>query len=339
LFKGDACTIFIFITVAIDTARCLASSAFSPTNISFSDFEFIQLFPLIGERTLVLNARQLELSGGHKTILISIEDITDRRKVQQGVIALKRVNADLVRSNLELEQFAGIASHDLQEPLRKIITFVNIILEKNLDISESAKPYINKIAGAAQRMSNIIKDLLDYARINGIDHSFMPTDLNEVIKKVVNDLEILIQEKAAVINVKQLPEVPAVELYMSQLFYNLFNNGLKFSKKDVPPVIEVYAQVPDSKELIKHTELNPLAHYTEIIVRDNGIGFNAKYAEQVFRLFQRINTREEYPGTGIGLALCRKIVLLHGGKIYVESEENVGTSFHILLPLEPVTQK
>ena len=92
-------------------------------------------------------------------------------------------------------------------------------------------------------------------------------------------------------------------------------------------------------ELVKHTELNPQAHYTEIIVKDNGIGFNAKYAEQVFRLFQRINTQEEYPGTGIGLALCRKIVLLHGGKIYVESKENIGTSFHILLPLEPIAQK
>ena len=155
----------------------------SPANISFSDFELIQEYPLIGERTLVLNARQLELAAGHKTILISIEDITDRRKVQKGVIALKRVNTDLVRSNLELEQFAGIASHDLQEPLRKIITFVNIILEKNLDVSDWAKPYINKIAAAAQRMTNIIKDLLDYARINGIDQSFLPTDLNEVIKK------------------------------------------------------------------------------------------------------------------------------------------------------------
>ncbi len=302
-------------------------------NSSFTDFEITQTFPSIGERSMIVNGRQLERVDGNKTILVAIEDITDKKKVEANLIHLKKANEDLEHSNLELEQFAGIASHDLQEPLRKVITFINIIESRNLAISEEAKPYISKIDAAARRMQSIIKELLNYSKITDVKQEFKPTDLSVIFKNILDDFEMVIEEKKAEINVSQLPVIPAIGLYMNQLFYNLVGNALKFSKKDVPPKIEIFSKTMNGKELAGHTTLNKQGAYTEIVVKDNGIGFDEKYAGHVFELFQRLHNRDHYDGTGIGLALCRKIVLQHGGKIYVKSKEGEGTSFHIILPL------
>jgi two-component system CheB/CheR fusion protein len=200
-------------------------------------------------------------------------------------------------------------------------------------ITEEAKPYISKIAASAKRMQSIIRELLNYSKTTDVEHAFKPTDLNEIFRNVLNDFEMAIEEKRAEIKVSQLPVIPAVGLYMNQLFYNLVGNALKFSKKDVPPKIDVSARALNGKELAGHPALNQQRVFTEIVVKDNGIGFDEKYAGQVFGLFQRLHTRDDYDGTGIGLALCRKIVLQHGGKIYVKSKEGEGTSFHIILPL------
>jgi two-component system CheB/CheR fusion protein len=305
----------------------------SDKNSSFTDFEITHTFPAIGQRTMIVNGRQLERVDGNKTILVAIEDVTDMKKVEESLIHLKRSNDDLENSNLELEQFAGIASHDLQEPLRKVITFINIIESRNLAISEEAKPYISKIATSAKRMQSIIKELLNYTKTTDFEQEFKPTDLNEIFKDVLNDFEMAIEEKGAEINVSQLPVIPAIGLYMNQLFYNLVGNALKFSKKDLPPKIEITASTLNGKELAGHPALNQQGAFTEIVVKDNGIGFDEKYAGQIFDLFQRLHNRAHYDGTGIGLALCRKIVLQHSGKIYVKSKEGEGTSFHIILPL------
>ena len=304
-------------------------------NSSFNDFEITQHFPPpIGSRSLILNGRQIERADGNKMILLAIEDITDKRKAEESVRALKQVNEDLKHSNLELEQFAGIASHDLQEPLRKIMTFANIIHEKNLGISEEAKPYMRKIVASAKRMSGIIRDLLNYTRITDVGQLFLPTNLHSILKNVVNDFELIIKEKNAQVVIQELPVVPAIPLYMNQLFYNLTNNALKFSRKDVAPKIEISSKLLNKKELAELPDLNQRVNYTEITVKDNGIGFDEKYAEQVFDLFQRLGNGNEYPGTGIGLALCRKIVVQHAGKIYVDSVVNEGTTFHIVLPVQ-----
>jgi two-component system CheB/CheR fusion protein len=302
-------------------------------NNSFTDFEITQTFPSIGWRTMIVNGRRLERVDGNKTILVAIEDVTDKKKVEESLIHLTKANEDLAHSNLELEQFAGIASHDLQEPLRKVITFIDLIESRNLGISEEAKPYISKIAAAAKRMQSIIKELLNYSKITDVKQEFKPTDLSEIFKNILNDFEMVMEEKKAEINVNQLPVIPAIGLYMNQLFYNLVGNALKFSKKDVSPKIDVSARTLKGKELAGHPTLNQQGAFTEIVVKDNGIGFDEKYASQVFDLFQRLHNRDNYDGTGIGLALCRKIVLQHNGKIYVKSKEGEGTSFHIILPL------
>ncbi|MEO6721019.1 MAG: CheR family methyltransferase [Ferruginibacter sp.] len=303
-------------------------------NSSFQDFEITQNFPFIGLRTLILNGRQIDRVDGNKTILLGIEDISHKRHAEESVAELEKVNEHLKHSNLELEQFAGIASHDLQEPLRKIMTFANIISEKNIEISEESKPYIAKIVSSAKRMSGIIKDLLNYSRITDVGQLLIPTNLGSILKNVVNDFELIIKEKDAEIIKKDLPIVPAIPLYMNQLFYNLINNALKFSRKNVPPRIEITSRPLSQEEVNAYPELNQQRHYAEITVKDNGIGFDEKYSEQVFDLFQRLSNGHEYPGTGIGLALCRKIVVQHGGKIYVQSKINEGSVFHIILPMQ-----
>jgi len=197
---------------------------------------------------MIINGRQLESADGSKTILLGIEDITDKKKVEESLMHLKKANEDLEDSNLELEQFAGIAAHDLQEPIRKIITFIDIIESRSLAVSAEANAYISKIASSALRMQSIIKELLNYSKITDVEQVFKPTDLTDIFKNILNDFEMALDEKKAEINVSQLPVIPAIGLYMNQLFYNLVGNALKFSKKDVPPKIEISARTMTGKD-------------------------------------------------------------------------------------------
>lgn len=246
---------------------------------------------------------------------------------------LKEANLSLERSNNELAQFAYVASHDLQEPLRKITTFSIRLKERYIALlPENGKEFIEKINNSSERMRKLIDDLLNFSRISRFDKKFITTDLNKVFKDVLSDFDLLIQEKNAFLHLAKLPVIPAVPLQMNQLFHNLLGNALKFTSPGVPPVIEVVCQKLAGNEIKKYPKLDASVDYYEISIKDNGIGFPQEFADQIFVIFQRLNDKDDYPGTGIGLALCRKIAANHNGEIYAESRENEGSVFHLILP-------
>ncbi|MCU7550241.1 PAS domain S-box protein [Chitinophagaceae bacterium LB-8] len=249
------------------------------------------------------------------------------KEVELRTLELKQVNQQLLRYNEELEQFAYAASHDLQEPLRKIQTFAGMLVERNFDeLNEAGKNYLSKILKSTERMSGIINDLLSYSRQSRLDEMFEEIDLNLIIENVLSDLELMIQQKGAQVICDVLPNIKAIPSQMSRLFYNLINNSLKFSNPNVPPKITISAKqfVPDENGRLPST--------IEFLVRDNGIGFEQKYADRVFQLFQRLNDKHSYDGNGIGLALCKKIIQNHFGEIYAEAQPNVGAIFHLKFP-------
>jgi len=195
-----------------------------------------------------------------------------------------------------------------------------------------AKELIDKISLAAQRMSELIRDVLNFSKV--LDTNvFEQVDLNVIMKNVSKDFEMLIGQKKAVITQDKLPVIAAVPLQMNQLFYNLLGNAIKFSRPDVAPVIHISCRKLTAGDVQAHPALNNDIPYCEIIFSDNGIGINEIFMEQIFLIFHRLNASERFEGTGIGLALCKKIVLNHKGEIYVNSKEGIGTEFHVLLPL------
>lgn len=237
----------------------------------------------------------------------------------------------LERSNKELESFNYIASHDLQEPLRKIQTFI-LLLEKSTEEKEVQKRYIDKITTSAQRMSQLIKSVLEYSRLSQTPVVFEATDLNQILENVISDYELLIAEKAAVIKSEKLPVIKAVSLQMQQLFSNLISNSLKFSNEDT--VIKITCRIVTGKEININQEINAEQKFAEIKFADNGIGFDEQYSEQIFKLFQRLHSKSQYSGTGIGLSIVSKIIEKHNGFIKVESANNKGTTFTVWLPCE-----
>ncbi|MEP7235246.1 MAG: chemotaxis protein CheB [Ignavibacteriota bacterium] len=336
------------------------------------DFEISLTFPSLGERHLLMNALQIvNEKTAEQLILLAIEDITDRYvaekkleetrevlkeknrlieenekrlehfsheleiKVNERTAELLASNEELKQMNMHLDQFAHVASHDLQEPLRKITTFSKRLQEKHKDgLNPEIKTYLNKIEGASNRMSTLIQDLLNYSRLLQRDKLFAPTDLSEILKNILSDFELLIQEKKTKLLFEDLPTVSAIPLQMNQLFYNLIGNALKFSRDGVPPRITITSHMLSEKDLAKHPNLDPHVSYCEIIFKDNGIGFEQRYSEKIFTIFQRLHSNDAYIGNGIGLALSKKIIETHHGEIYAKSQENKGTAFHVLLPLE-----
>jgi two-component system CheB/CheR fusion protein len=217
--------------------------------------------------------------------------------------------------------------------LRKIRTFSALLNERyGKDIVGEARELINKISLAAKRMSGLISDVLNFSKV--LDHNvFEQVDLNEIMRNVRNDFEILIDQKKAVITQDELPVIKAVPLQMNQLFYNLLGNALKFSRPDESPVIHISCSALSAGDVQTHPSLNSELSYCQIVFSDNGIGIDEKFMEQIFLIFQRLNASDRFEGTGIGLALCKKIVINHNGEIYVHSKEGEGTEFHVLLPL------
>jgi PAS domain S-box-containing protein len=242
---------------------------------------------------------------------------------------MEQYTTELEFQNKELEQFAYIASHDLQEPLRKIQTFVEL-LEHNIKDEALSKKYFDKIKVSARRMSDLIKDVLDYSRLSTTDKIFEDTDLNEVIGNVCNDFKSMISEKKAKIRTDHLPVVKGIPLQLCQLFSNLMSNSLKFCVRQ--PVVRVSAKLLSEREAKKINELKPEIKYLHIKFKDNGIGFEQQYAMQIFTIFQRLDHKQCYNGTGIGLALCKKIVENHHGCIKAFGMVNQGATFHIYLP-------
>ncbi len=282
----------------------------------------------------------LESDGSIKRVIDLSIDVTDkvlaRRRLQENEAELqKRVaerTAELQEKNIELEEFTYVSSHDLQEPIRKIRLFAEMIRENDYEkLSDHSKSRFDKICNSAERMSTSLKELLSFASLNKKEQK-EPVDLNVIIKAVETDLELMVEQSAASLKVSGLPKVNAVPSQAHQLFYNLVNNALKFSRKDLNPVIEISHRKLLASELA-HPELDSTKNYFEIIVKDNGIGFEQEKADRIFGLFQRLHTRQDYNGSGIGLALCRKIMSKHEGLIFAKSEPNQGAAFHLFFPI------
>lgn len=257
------------------------------------------------------------------------------RQVKERTKALIDSVIHLQHSNENLEQFASIASHDLQEPLRKIQTFTTLLQQRHENnIPGEAKILIDKIKNSSERMSMLIRDVLNFSKITHTENPFVNTDLNDILMNVLEDFELLIQEKNVIINKGNLPRIEAIPIQMNQLFYNLLSNAIKFSDNNIQPVITISSKkfLPD--ELKKYDDLKPSYNYYQIIITDNGIGFDKQFAEEIFLIFHKLNDNQKYSGTGIGLALCKKIVANHHGKIYADAKENYGASFYIILPVK-----
>jgi PAS domain S-box-containing protein len=254
------------------------------------------------------------------------------RKVEERTEELEQANEKLKSINDELQQFAYVSSHDLQEPLRKIRIFGDM-LSKSIENDSQAGKYVQKINTAAERMSGLIHTLLEYSRATNIMPRFEKLDLNNLLRTILTDYELLIEQKEATIEIDALPTIEAVPLQMNQLFFNLIGNALKFTKRGVPPFIKISAEPLPEERKMAMPELKQDKAYTVITVQDNGIGFEQGFAGKIFTVFQRLNDRSSFGGYGIGLALCKKVVQAHNGLIFAEAEIMKGAKFTIILPL------
>jgi light-regulated signal transduction histidine kinase (bacteriophytochrome) len=240
--------------------------------------------------------------------------------------------AELIIANKELLAFTYVSSHDLQEPLRKIQTFVTIILDKeNKNLSDNGKHNFQRIQLAAGRMQQLIEDLLAFSRISTTEHKFEKTDLNIIIEEVKADLKDTILEKNAIIEATELCPANIIFFQFRQLMYNLISNALKFSHPDLPPHIVIKSRIVKGNKL-NNEKLSPEKNYCHISVKDNGIGFEPHFSNRIFEVFQKLHSKDEYAGTGIGLAIVKKIVENHNGIITATGELNNGASFDIYIP-------
>lgn len=323
------------------------------------DYEVTHTFPGIGELHLLLNAREVTKDDeAENLILLSVEDITEqvkererRREIQEkhtkeleekieertvelkhAIEELREMNKELVEANKELEAFTYVSSHDLQEPLRKIQTFAGMVLEKeNQNLSDKGKTYFNVMQGAAKRMQKLIDDLLVFSRLNTSERTFEKVDLGTIIEEVLANVNDVIKEKEANIEFQEMCEADVIVFQFRQLMHNLISNALKFSKPDEKPHIKIKSRIVNGSEL-KAKDLSPDQNYCHVSVSDNGIGFDEKFNEKIFEVFQKLHSKDEYPGTGIGLATVKKIVSHHNGEIFVDSTLNKGTTFDIYIP-------
>ncbi|WP_207492385.1 CheR family methyltransferase [Aridibaculum aurantiacum] len=247
---------------------------------------------------------------------------------------LKTSNNELERSNYDLMQFASVASHDLKEPLRKIQTYGNLLYSKiNSQLQDNELGYLDKMIRSSQRMQTLIDDVLTFSKLSNTNLHFTQTDLNNVLSRILEDLEIIIKEKKVAFHIPKLPVIEAIPGQMHQLFQNLISNGLKFNNSEEPmlAIEECEISLDEANELGIQAD-----DFVCISVKDNGIGFDEKYVDKIFKIFQRLHSHSEYQGTGIGLAICKKIIENHNGHIKVESKPGKGTSFHIILPKKQV---
>lgn len=250
-------------------------------------------------------------------------DLTERKLAEDQI---KNYTRDIEFRNKQLEDFAYIASHDLQEPLRKIHIFTEM-LQNSLDDRENVEKYSQKITAAAERMSNLVTGILKYSQISGPDELFEPVDLKKIIADINEDYELLMFEKQVKFSADGLPVIKAIPVQMQQLFGNLIGNAIKFSGAD--PEISIASRPLFPAEVIKYNLADKDINYVMVVVADNGLGFEQKYADQIFRIFKRLT---DNPGTGIGLALCKKIVENHRGHIEVTSAPGKGSVFTVILP-------
>lgn len=329
-----------------------------PQNTFFDNFEVEHDFPIIGPKIMLLNARRIP---GRETrpemILLAIEDITERKKAEnalrkayeelekrveertrelavanrelqreieerkQAEELLRQKALELARSNAELEQFAYLVSHDLQEPLHVAAGFLQLLSRRYKDtLDPKAQEFVDRALDSLGRLEQKIKDILEYSRVTTRGKEFEQVDANAVLEQVLKDLNLVIKEKKAEITYDRLPVVMADPSQLDRVFQNLIGNALKFCG-DKPPRVHIGAKRTDGEWLF--------------FVQDQGIGIDPKYHERIFFMFERLHPRDKYPGSGIGLAICKKIVERHGGRIWVESAPGRGSTFYFTIPVHP----
>jgi PAS domain S-box-containing protein len=268
---------------------------------------------------------------GQPLAFLTSTDITKRKRVEK---KLEIYAAKLERSNRELQDFAQVASHDLQEPLRKILSFGDRLKRKaGESLDEECRDYLQRMFNAATRMQTLITDLMTFSRVETKGQPFVKTDLGLIAREVSADLEARIEQTGARVEIEELPTIDADPMQMRQLLQNLIGNSLKYYRAGVPPVIRVYCQKLDARSPESMDETALARQLCQILVEDNGIGFDEKYLDRIFTVFQRLHVKGEYEGTGVGLAICRKIVDRHNGTITARSSPGQGASFVVTLPV------
>ena len=290
-----------------------------PVEAQLDDFDVDHVFPGIGRKIMTLNARLVSQGPNEpRIILLAIEDSTEHRFTEWRLADQHR---ELERSNDALDEFAAVASHDLQEPLRKILSFgEQLVATAGPALEGDARRHVERMLGAADRMRTLISDLLTYSQVATRVVPFAATDLAGVAREVVADLEATIADAGGRIEIGELPVIDADTAQMRQLLQNLLGNALKYRRKDVPPVVRLSSACSGGRNCT-------------ITVADNGIGFNDRYAEKIFKMFERLHARTQYAGSGIGLAICRKIVERHNGTIAATSTAGQGATFTVTLPI------
>lgn len=275
---------------------------------------------------------------GNESGIVGVgKDISDIVKAREEI---NRSNEKLRQSNRELQDFAYVASHDLQEPLRKIRAFGDRLEKKFAEtLGAEGSDYISRMQNAASRMQTLITDLLTFSRVATKTQPFQTTDINQIARGVVSDLEVRIEETKGSVEIEPLPVIDADPLQMRQLFQNLIGNALKFHRAGEPPRVQVSSNLVDADGnnaqlgAVNYPGVNANKKMCRIVVRDNGIGFDEKYLDKIFTVFQRLHGRGSYEGSGIGLSVCRKIVERHGGEITARSQSDQGSTFLITLPV------
>lgn len=290
---------------------------------------FIDLFRKTQQ--LILQEQKL------KAINKSLEGEIHERKISENKI--NELNRQLLShldrletANKDLDRFAFMASHDLQEPLRKILTFTDLVTVKHKDELEGKGHfYLSRIKKSAERMQELIKDILTFSKVSADRQAMVNTDFNVLLKEVVHEMEADLNEKGATVEIEPLPSLLVNPRLIRSLFFNLISNSIKYSKSGLLPVVRIYSNPANTGAGIPETEKED--KYCRIFIEDNGIGFDQKYAEQIFDMFKRLHVNTEFEGTGIGLALCKKIMEKHNGFISALSKINHGSCFIISLPL------
>jgi signal transduction histidine kinase len=272
-----------------------------------------------------------EKEGGKKTYMLAV------RWLYKDCYVVSCKEAGNARQNKELDEFAYVASHDLQEPLRKITTFIQRLEQKLGDAGdEDIHMYIKRINVSAANMRTLIDSLLEFSRVDRNSDPVGAVDLSVVLPEVIATLATKIENSGASINLASVPVVEAIASQMHQVFHNLLDNAIKFRKNDIAPVINITSREVTDEEKLQYG-LYGGKSYCLITVSDNGIGFDPLYAEKIFQLFQRLHGKHEYPGAGMGLGICRKIVVNTGGVIFAEGVPGEGSSFYLILPKHPST--
>jgi PAS domain S-box-containing protein len=324
--------------------RPISKDAFESARATGSSFRYeVRLKNREGEYRWHKTTAEPVKDGSGKVVkwVGSITDIQDQKTlseklaklVAERTAELEQANMQLYRSNEDLQQFAHVASHDLKEPVRKIKTFGSRLKEEfEANMPETSRLYLSKIETAADRMYAMIEGVLRYSTLSATELVKEPVYLSQTLKSIETDLEVLIAEKKALIKYNDLPVLEGSPILLYQLFYNLINNSLKFSKANETPIISISTMQPQQADLA-NGHLDASKQYVKLIVKDNGIGFEQSEAEKIFGSFTRLNSKDKYEGTGLGLSLCKKIVERHKGSIVARSTENEGASFIILLPV------